>query len=129
MNYTVIYLPQVKEDVAKLGRKPKDRIRKAIEDRLVKDPGAYGKPLKKTLKGYFRLRVEIDVLKEEIKMLWVLVISSGAASFKMFFKFSEIYFSGKEWTLGAKLHFIGAIFCFALTVLALIGIIKDLSYF
>ena len=57
MNYTVIYLPQVKEDVAKLGRKPKDRIRKAIEDRLVKDPGAYGKPLKKTLKGYFRLRV------------------------------------------------------------------------
>ena len=71
-----------------------------------------------------RFKVEIDVLKEEIKMLWVLVISSGAASFKMFFKFSEIYFSGKEWTLGAKLHFIGAIFCFALTVLALIGIIK-----
>ena len=57
MNYTVIYLPPVKEDVAKLDRKTKDRIRKAIEDRLAKDPGAYGKPLKKTLKGYFRLRV------------------------------------------------------------------------
>ena len=40
MSYTVIYLTQVKEDVAKLDRKTKDVVRKAIEDRLVKDPGA-----------------------------------------------------------------------------------------
>ena len=71
-----------------------------------------------------RFKTEINVLKEEIKMLWILVISSGAAAFKMLFKFSEIYFSGKGWILGAKLNFLGGILCITLTLMVLIGIVR-----
>ena len=35
----------------------KKRIRFAIENRLMVDPVKYGEPLRKTLKGYRRLRV------------------------------------------------------------------------
>jgi len=39
---------------------PKDRehIIKIINKRLKKDPESYGKPLRKELKGYFRLRID-----------------------------------------------------------------------
>jgi len=32
-------------------------IKRAIEDRLATQPETYGKPLQKTLKGYWKLRV------------------------------------------------------------------------
>jgi len=32
-------------------------IKRAIEDRLATQPETYGKPLRKTLKGYWKLRV------------------------------------------------------------------------
>jgi len=38
-------------------RKLKDRIRKAIESRLMTAPHEYGEPLRKTLKSYWKLRV------------------------------------------------------------------------
>ena len=33
------------------------RIKKAIEERLMTDPVKYGKPLRKSLKSYWKLRV------------------------------------------------------------------------
>lgn len=43
--------------MALLDDKMKQRIKKAIEKRLLVEPNRYGRPLRKTLKGYWRLRV------------------------------------------------------------------------
>jgi mRNA interferase RelE/StbE len=45
------------EDLKLIDNKTKDRIKKAIEERLRTSPHEYGIPLRKTLKGYWKLRV------------------------------------------------------------------------
>jgi mRNA interferase RelE/StbE len=56
--YKLRYHPYVKEkDLTKINEIMKKRIRIAIEKRLMVDPVKYGEPLRKTLKGYRRLRV------------------------------------------------------------------------
>jgi len=56
--FTVIYHPDVKErDIPELNGDVRDRIRKAIESRLMVAPHDYGEPLRKTLKGYWKMRV------------------------------------------------------------------------
>ena len=56
--FAVIYHPAVKErDIPKLNADVRVRIRKAIENRLMVAPQEYGEPLRKTLKGYWKLRV------------------------------------------------------------------------
>lgn len=58
MSFSVIYHPEVKErDILKLNADVRSRIRKAIETRLMCAPHEYGEPLRKTLKGYWKLRV------------------------------------------------------------------------
>ena len=58
MSYKLRYHPSVKEkDLAKINETIKKRIRIAIENRLMVDPVKYGEPLRRTLKGYRRLRV------------------------------------------------------------------------
>jgi mRNA interferase RelE/StbE len=58
MTYTVLYHPDVKKtDLPKIDNKFKKSIREAIETRLSKQPHIYGKPLQRTLKGYWKLRV------------------------------------------------------------------------
>lgn len=47
----------VREDIPRLSAEWKDRIRTAIEDRLITQPDLYGKPLRRSLKGYRKLRV------------------------------------------------------------------------
>ena len=46
-----------KQDLPKLDNTTKTRIQKAIETRLMVAPEEYGEPLRKTLKGYWKLRV------------------------------------------------------------------------
>ena len=56
--YKLIYHPDVKKvDLPKIDKKNKATIKKAIEERLAVQPEAYGKPLQRTLKGYWKLRV------------------------------------------------------------------------
>lgn len=56
--YTVEYLVSVlKEDIPVLSKSAKIMIKKAIEERLMVDPIAFGKPLRYSLKGHRRLRV------------------------------------------------------------------------
>jgi len=56
--YTLHYLERVvTEDIAKLPKSAKTRIKKAIEERLQVDPIGFGKPLRYSLKGHRRLRV------------------------------------------------------------------------
>jgi mRNA interferase RelE/StbE len=58
MPFTLHYHPAVRdEDLPLIDRKSKIRIRKAIEERLQTAPQDYGEPLRKSLKGYWKLRV------------------------------------------------------------------------
>ena len=58
MLFTLHYHPAVRfEDLPLIDRRTKDRIRKAIEERLKTVPHDYGEPLRKSLKGYWKLRV------------------------------------------------------------------------
>ncbi len=57
MPFEGIYHPEVKEDIAKLDKTQRERIKKAIETKLMTFPQKYGKPLRGTLKGYWKLRV------------------------------------------------------------------------
>jgi mRNA interferase RelE/StbE len=58
MGYTLRYHPSVKtEDLPKLDKRTAARIREAIETQLLTAPEEYGEPLRRTLKGYWKLRV------------------------------------------------------------------------
>jgi mRNA interferase RelE/StbE len=58
MSFDVTYHQDVKDvDLPKINKDVKLRIKKAIEERLMSDPLKYGKPLRKSLKGYWKLRV------------------------------------------------------------------------
>jgi mRNA interferase RelE/StbE len=58
MPFTLHYHPTVLvQDLPLVDRKTKNRIRKAIEGRLQTAPHDYGEPLRKSLKGYWKLRV------------------------------------------------------------------------
>jgi mRNA interferase RelE/StbE len=71
------YHPDITEkDLPLINKKIKDRIKNAIETRLVTAPHQYGEPLRKTLKGYWKLRigdyrVVYKIVKKEI---WILGI-------------------------------------------------------
>jgi mRNA interferase RelE/StbE len=56
--FRIRYHPAVKtEDIPALPKTARGRIRKAIEERLMVAPQDYGQPLRRSLKGYWKLRV------------------------------------------------------------------------
>ena len=58
MPFGLRYHPDVRSiDLPLINAKLKDRIKNAIETRLATAPHQYGEPLRKTLKGYWKLRV------------------------------------------------------------------------
>jgi len=58
MIYNLKYHPNVKKsDLPKIDVKNRNRIKRAIKGRLTTHPEIYGKPLQRTLKGYWKLRV------------------------------------------------------------------------
>ncbi len=77
MLFMLRYHPAVRdEDLPLIDRKTKDRIQRAIEERLRTAPHDYGEPLRKSLKGYWKLRagdyrVVFKVIKSEV---WILGI-------------------------------------------------------
>ena len=75
MPFTLRYHPAVRdEDLPRIDRRTKDKIRKAIEERLQTAPHEYGKPLRKSLKGYWKLRVGdyLVVFKLVESEVWIL---------------------------------------------------------
>lgn len=56
--YSIQYLESVKDDLKGLSKATKDRLKKAIEKKLMINPIEFGKPLQYSLKGLRRLRVE-----------------------------------------------------------------------
>ena len=77
MAYRLVYHPEVKtKDVAILNRDVATRIQRAIEHRLAVEPQRYGEPLRRTLKGYWKLRVGdyrvvFRIVKNEV---WIFAI-------------------------------------------------------
>lgn len=57
MPFELLYHDEVKTDKAKLDEKTKERVKTAVETRLTTAPHQYGEPLRKNLKGYWKLRV------------------------------------------------------------------------
>lgn len=58
MPFELRYHPDVRSiDLPLINAKLKNRIKNAIETRLATAPHQYGEPLRKTLKGYWKLRV------------------------------------------------------------------------
>ena len=58
MTFELRYHPDVRDvDIPRLNETIRKRIKRAIEERLPISPHQYGEPLRKTLKGYWKLRV------------------------------------------------------------------------
>lgn len=58
MPYSLFYHPDIRgKDLPVIPVNIKDRIKRAIEQRLLFDPVKYGDPLKRGLRGYRKLRV------------------------------------------------------------------------
>jgi mRNA interferase RelE/StbE len=58
LSFELKYHPDVRAiDIPLINSKLRRRIKKAIETRLTTAPHQYGEPLRKTLKGYWKLRV------------------------------------------------------------------------
>jgi len=75
--FSINYHPKVKSsDIVSLDQKTKKRLKRAIEKRLMIEPHRYGRPLRKTLKGYWKLRVGdyrivFKILEKEIRVLGI----------------------------------------------------------
>lgn len=73
--YEIIYHPKVvKDDIPKLNRKTKDRIKKSIESKLLEHPELYSNQLRNTLSNYRKLRVGdyrviFKIIQKNIKIL------------------------------------------------------------
>jgi mRNA interferase RelE/StbE len=58
MAFTLHYHPDVRNvDLPLINRNIKQRIKKGIEERLANAPEKYSDPLRKTLKGYRKMRI------------------------------------------------------------------------
>jgi mRNA interferase RelE/StbE len=58
LSFELKYHPDLRAvDIPLINSKLRRRIKKAIETRLITAPHQYGEPLRKTLKGYWKLRV------------------------------------------------------------------------
>jgi len=58
MPFEIVYHPDVKNlDLPKLDARSKAMIKRAVEERLSNRPEVFGRPLRGTLKGYWKLRV------------------------------------------------------------------------
>ncbi len=58
MPYEIVYADKVvKIDIRKISGIYKNRIKEAIQTKLMTEPEVYGKPLRRSLKGYLKLRV------------------------------------------------------------------------
>ena len=57
MKWEVTYKKSVKKDLKRISPDMRALIRQAIEDKLMTDPVKYGIPLRRSLKGYMKLRL------------------------------------------------------------------------
>lgn len=83
MTFRIVYHHLVvSEDIPKLSGEWRDKVRLAIEQRLATRPDLYGKPLRRSLKGYRKLRVGDwrVIFRIEKNIVRVLIIEHRSAS-------------------------------------------------
>ncbi len=81
MSYEVVYHSEIKEtDLPKIPRNIQNRIRKAIELRLLENPVMAGKPLRQSLRGHWKMRVGdyrvIYQVDQDKSLIYVLIIGN-----------------------------------------------------
>ena len=58
LEFKIVYQTEVtQEDIPRIGKPWQEKIKSAIEDKLTSHPDVYGKPLRRSLRGYRKLRV------------------------------------------------------------------------
>jgi mRNA interferase RelE/StbE len=58
LNFEILYHKKVVEDdIPRLSKAWREKVREAIENKLSTSPDFFGKPLRRSLKGYRKLRV------------------------------------------------------------------------
>ena len=74
----------VSDDIPKLSASWKVKIREAIEKKLVTHPDLYGKPLRRSLKGYRKLRIGDYrvIFRIEEKTVKILIIGHRSIVYK-----------------------------------------------
>lgn len=88
MPFKLQYHADVKNsDLPKIDQKTKKIIKKAIEQRLATHPEIYGKPLQRTLKGYWKLRVGDYRIVFKVKSDTVIIL--GIIHRKMVYRLIE----------------------------------------
>lgn len=76
INYQILYQDHViKSHIPVLPTKVKSLIKKTIEERLMVDPIAFGKPLRYSLKGHRRIRVSDYRVVYRIENKTVIIIA------------------------------------------------------
>lgn len=78
----------VKEDIIKLSSDWKIKIKAAIENKLSRNPEVFGKPLRKSLKGYRKLRVGDYrvIFRIEEKTIKIFTIQHRSVVYKIIIK-------------------------------------------
>ena len=71
------YHSEVSRDIAGFPQNIKNRIRKAIEDRLILDPVRFGEPLRRSLAGFRKLRVGDHRVIYQIRGQTVVILKRG----------------------------------------------------
>jgi len=77
LKFNIIYAEEViKKDIPNLDNKSKKIIKKAIEHKLIVYPEVFGKPLRKSLAGYRKLRVGeyriiFEISKQDV-IIWMI---------------------------------------------------------
>ena len=75
----------VKEDIPRLSSEWEVKIKRAIESRLTTHPEKYGKPLRQSLKGYRKLRVDDYrvIFRIEKAVVKIFIIEHRSIVYKM----------------------------------------------
>lgn len=88
MGYRILYHPRVfQEDIPLLPDTIKVRIKRAIDDRLTTHPDSYGRPLRRGLHGFRKLRIGdwrivYGIEDQEVK---ILIIAHRAKVYQQIF--------------------------------------------
>lgn len=86
MIFDIVYHESVvKEDIPRLSTTDKVRVKKVIEEKLSSAPEAFGKPLRRSLKGYRKLRIgDFRVIfRIDGKTVKILIIGHRSAVYQM----------------------------------------------
>jgi len=81
MKYEILYQEEVRQlDIPNLSPEWRIRIKNSIEEKLITNPEVFGKPLRRSLKGYRKLRVSDWRVVFRIEGLKVKIFAIGHRS-------------------------------------------------